>query len=239
MKNKKILPPSFVLVRPQMGENIGAAARAMANFGITDLRLVTPRDGWPNAKAKSMAAGAIEEGHVHITLFDNLSSALEDKQYAYATTARTRYIEKSVFSPDNAAQDSIKRGTTAFVFGPERTGLETNEIAQCHALIRIPTTPDFSSLNLGQSVLLMAYALTQQTIIAPENNYKAAPLKQFDYFFDRFTNMIDEIDFFKEPSLRPVVLKNLRAMLMRADMTEQNINTLHGIITALTSKKKP
>jgi len=162
---------SFILVHPQMGENIGAAARAMMNFGLRDLRLVAPRDGWPNERAIDMAAGAFD--HMPAPqVFETLSEAISDLHKTYATTARARDMVKPVFTPDAASEDGLEvlaqdGAKIGFVFGAERTGLENEDLSRCSAIINVPTNPDFSSLNLGQCVLLMSYALSQKLADAP------------------------------------------------------------------------
>ena len=159
--------PSFVLVRPQMGENIGAAARAMWNFGLDRMRIVAPRDGWPNPKAVAMASGAgrlLDEAQMAA----DLPEALADCTYVFATTARPRELTKPVFSPEGAmkkAAELIGQGEkVAVLFGPERAGLENDDIAKANAIITVPVNPEFASLNLGQCVLLTAYEWRRQRI---------------------------------------------------------------------------
>lgn len=227
----------IVLNRPQMGENIGAVARAMANFSLTQLRIVNPRDGWPNQSAIKTASGAFD--FIKPTeIFDSLNDALADIHYSFATTARNRDMNKLEFTPQSAvakAQSFNKDEKVAFVFGQERTGLENDEIASCHALLTIPTHPHFSSLNLGQSVLVLAYALSEFTVDTPENiNQDLASLQEFNGMFERLQNSLDDYNFFKEPNLRPKTLRNIKNMLLRADLSPQEVKTMHGIISALT-----
>ncbi len=159
--------PVFVLVRPQMGENIGAAARAMYNFGLTGMRIVDPRDGWPNARAVAMASGA---GRLleHAGQFDTTAQAIADCTTVYATTARGRGLTKPVLTPERAmgqAAEKLAAGEkVAVLFGPERAGLENDDIARANAIISVPVNPDFPSLNLGQCVLLTAYEWRRQTV---------------------------------------------------------------------------
>ena len=152
--------PVVILVRPQMGENIGAAARAMSNFGLRELRLVAPRDGWPNSRALEMASGGVNISSATATVYDTHfpAAVLADIQLAYATTARSRDMEKRVVDPKSAAMEEIghsatawlmRKVTTALIFGPERTGLENDDVSLCDTLITIPTAPENSSLNLG------------------------------------------------------------------------------------------
>jgi tRNA/rRNA methyltransferase len=221
-----------------MGENIGAAARAMANFGLNHLRIVAPRDGWPNEVAISNAAGAFDLFDAEI--FDTLADALADVNYAYATTARMRDIAKPIFTPHKATMDAAERCANgeahcAFVFGPERTGLENHEIAQCHSIVNVPTDPAFSSLNLGQCVLLIAYEIAQVFALTQTyaREHSPATIQSFDHLFERLTQALDEGQFFQEDNLRPTMVRNIRAALMRAEMSEQEIRTFHGVLTAL------
>ena len=234
--------PVIILTRPQMGENIGAAARAMANFGLGRMRIVNPRDGWPNDAATSMASGAFDEGHVEAELFDTLEDALHDVSYAYATTARRRDLAKPMMIPRAAAEDATARlndSQVAFVFGPERTGLENEEVVQCQQLITVPTAPDFSSLNLGQCVLLVAHELFNARGHTPtESPHAPAPQEEFNAFFDRFDGLLDEGRFYREEGLRPTMTRNIRTMMLRAEMSEQEIRTYHGILSALSRGQK-
>src|SRR5690242_5747338 len=150
-------PPVIVLVRPQLGENIGKAARAMLNFGLTELRLIAPRDGWPNPSAGPAAAGA-DEVLANVRVFDTLSEAVGDCAQVYATTVRKRGVTKPVLTPEAAAA-AIHRdaGRSAVVFGPERSGLETDDVALARAIVTVPVNPAFGSLNLAQAVIVCAY----------------------------------------------------------------------------------
>lgn len=241
LKNKSL--PVVVLVRPQMGENIGATARAMGNFGLTDLRLVTPRDGWPNERAIDMASGAFEY-MAEPEIYDNLSAALADCHFAYATTARRRDMEKPSSNVRQACENALIRTTQkhkiAFVFGPERTGLENEDIALCDHLIHIPTSPDFSSLNLAQAVLLVLYEWSMQSNIAfqmPEHVHIPATHEEFENMMVRLENELANNNFFKTPEMRPTMMNNIRTMLLRAGFTDQETNTFHGIISALRGNK--
>lgn len=223
-----------------MGENIGAAARAMLNFGLTDLRLVAPRDGWPNQAATDMSSGALE--HFEPALFDHLSAALEDCHYSYATTARSRELSKPTTTPLLAAQETHNRQHTdqkvAFIFGPERTGLENEEIALCHEIIHIPTNPDFSSLNLAQSVLLVCYQyLNVETTDQSREMPAPATQKDQEDLLLRLEDELEERNFFRNPDLKPTMLRNMRTMLLRSEMTDQEVRTFHGIISALIGNK--
>ncbi len=232
----------FILVNPQMGENIGAAARAMVNFSQLSLRLVNPRDGWPNDAATAMSSGAFDQMN-EVEIFDTLEEALADIHTAYATTARPRDMVKDVVTPREAAEESVKSQNqrTAFVFGAERTGLENNDAERCHKIITAPTNPDFSSLNLGQGVLMVAYerfiAEQSKSTINTNIDHEPAPMAEFDNLFSRLESGLEEGGFFREISLRPKVTRNIRSMLLRSGITSQEIKTFHGMIKALKSSK--
>lgn len=234
----------IILVASQMGENIGAAARAMANFGLSCLRLVAPRDGWPNPAAETMSSGAFAYMEP-VEVFDDLSGALADVQFAYATSARPRGMVKPVATPQEAAQATLDKTQAgqrvAFVFGAERTGLENDDVARCHSLLQVPTAPDFASLNLGQCVLLVAYALFSAKLeAAGDISFDVeppAPQADFDNLFDRLEIALDEGGFFKEPNLRPTVVRSIRNMLLRAGFTAQEVKTFHGVMSALKRAK--
>lgn len=232
------MDPIIILVNPQMGENIGAAARAMLNCGLARLRLVAPRDGWPSERAEAMSSGALEK-MPPVEVFSTLAEAAHDCHYLYATTARTRDMIKPVLTAREAAIDSRARTNqqAAFVFGAERAGLSNDDVALCHAVVTIPVNPDFWSLNLAQCVLLCAYEWFQAT--APLNAQADDPpatVKNLDTLFSRLENELQNHGFFRTQELRPNVMRNLQNMLLRAEMTGQEVNTFQGIITALTKK---
>lgn len=239
---------SFILVHPQMGENIGAAARAMANFGISDLRLVAPRDGWPNPKAIDMAAGAFD--HMpEPQVFKTLGEAIGDLHKTYATTARARDMVKPVFTPDAATEDGFKILTQdgakiGFVFGPERTGLENDDLSLCNAIINVPTNSGFSSLNLGQCVLLISYALSQRLVDAVATSLPmgdSAPVSQnkLEGFLGRLNDELDAADFFKSSGSKVSIARNIRNIFVRGNLSDQEVRTLHGTLTALIKKSEP
>jgi tRNA/rRNA methyltransferase len=260
MSVHKVIDPAIILTRPQMGENIGAAARSMANFGLNDLRLVSPRDGWPNERAKDTASGAFEAG-VRVRVFDQLDAALADCHFVYATTARRRDIAKPFSQAKTACTAGVTRAAMnqkiALVFGAERTGLENNEIALCHHLIHIDTMPAFSSLNLGQAVLLIAHhwyhaalshvcaqksddlehALDFRVYGHESRKDALAPHAEFENLMNRLETALEALHFFKNPKMRPALMRNIRAMLMRSEFSTQEINTFQGIISALMGKK--
>lgn len=238
------MKPVIILVGPQMGENIGACARAMLNCGIDELRIVNPRDGWPNEKAEAMAAKAFDF-MPPVQVYNSTADAIADCHYVYATTARPRDMVKPIMSAREAADDVHHRSSTgqkcAYLFGCERTGLENEDIAQAHAIITIPVNPDFSSLNLGQGVLLCAYEWFQAhpalpMPIDPEN--LPAPQSEFDNLIGRLEQCLDDGGFFRTKDMQPTVMINIRNMLSRSEMTSQEINTFHGIIKILMDSRK-
>lgn len=237
--------PVIVLVNPQMGENIGAAARAMLNCGLCHLRIVNPRDGWPNERANAMSSGALEL-MPEVQVFETLADALSDCQSVYATTARSRDLVKPVLTPRFAAEDmarTIKNGEkTAILFGAERAGLSNDEVAFAHKLITIPLNPGFSSLNLGQSVLLIAYEWSQMVFEAdqetlPTGKSDIATGEEFENFFGRLDQELISARFYRVDEMKDIISRNIKSLFQRAKPTNQEINTLHGILTALITKK--
>ena len=237
------MKPAIILVEPQMGENIGAAARAMLNCGLTDLRIVNPRDGWPNERATAMSSGALDK-MPPVRVFDTTAQAVADLQYVYATTARPRDMTKPVFTARAAADDIKARAgqATGYLFGPERAGLSNDDVALAHAIITIPMNPDFSSLNLGQGVLLCAYEWFQAMDDTPGHIDPAAeapaPHGEMDELFGRLEGELSEGGFFRTQELRPNVMRNLKNMFLRMNMTSQEVRTFHGIITTLIGRKQ-
>ena len=235
--------PVIILVRPQMGENIGATARAMLNFSLQDLRLVAPRDGWPNAAAVSNSSGALDV-MAEPQVFEDLPRALADCHYVYATTARSRDMVKPVMDVSAAMEDARKRQADgqkiAFVFGPERTGLENDDLAHCHGLIHVPTNPDFSSLNLAQCALLIVYEWAMSEALEPSDIVEYLPAEQgeIDNFFNRLEEELESAGFFRDEGLKPTMQRNIRNMFLRAELTDQEIRTFHGIVSALIGNKK-
>lgn len=237
---------SIILSNPQMGENIGAAARAMQNFGLSDLRLVNPRDGWPNERADAMAAGALDR--IDIKVFNSLKDAIQDLHFVFATTARQRDMVKPCFTPKSAAQEYYHRKNTGqnigLAFGAERTGMLNDEISLCQASISIPTNPEFSSLNLGQSVLLMSYAFLQSSLTDKMlDNFKKddsqpAQMDAVHIFLERLIKDLEDRKFFRAPDLKPTMLRNIQNIFTRADITDQELRTLHGVLSALRGNKK-
>ena len=237
--------PAFVLVRPQMGENIGAAARAMWNFGLDRMRIVSPRDGWPNPAAVAMSSGA---GRLldAAMLTDTLAQALGEAHYSFATTARPRDLTKPVFTPEAAMTEAavrIGRGErVAFVFGPERAGLENDDIAQASAIVSVPVNPAFPSLNLAQCVLLCAYEwqrAKQQTapVVTEMAGTDWASTLEMDHLARHFEERLDEAGFFFPETKAQGMKTNLRNLWSRLPLTDADVRLLHGILRQLVRWK--
>lgn len=238
--------PIIVLVNPQMGENIGAAARAMLNGGLTEMRIVAPRDGWPNPKADAMAAGAMD--HITISLFDTTADAIADCHYVYSTAAQERTMVKPILTAKGGAAEmraKLQEGKKiAILFGPERSGLHNEDVLRTNAMISIPLNPEFSSLNLGQAVLVIAYEWSQLVYNAPDRvlpTGKSLPATaaEFDNFCARLEEILDEKHFFRVEEMKPTMMGNIRNLFVRAEATDQELQTMHGIFSALLGKKKP
>jgi tRNA/rRNA methyltransferase len=238
--------PVIVLVEPQLGENIGAAARAMANFGLSRLRLVTPRQGWPNDKARVMAAGAdrILDG---AELFDSLEKAIGDCTFVVAATARAHDQAKPVVGAPEAAALMAPRvaagETVAVAFGRERNGLENDEIALADRILTLPVNPAFASLNLAQAVVIVAYewfklARGGELPFAMPEKSASAPKQQLVAFFASVERELEKVEFFRPPDKRATMQINLRNIFTRMHPTRQDIQTLHGVIMAIAEGRK-
>jgi tRNA/rRNA methyltransferase len=231
--------PAIVLVRPQLAENIGAAARAMLNCGLADLRLVRPRPHWPHPRAAAASAGA-DQVLATARLYDDVASAVADCTFVLATTARSRDQVKPGFDAREAAARARARLASgdriAILFGPERTGLENDEIARANALVQVPLNPDFSSLNLAQAVLVIAYEWRLATSPAPKGARSEPPAAHGEVtgFLDRLIEALDGCGFLRHTQMRPTMVRNIENMFRRVDLTEQEVRTLHGILTCLT-----
>ncbi|MFZ3307963.1 MAG: TrmJ/YjtD family RNA methyltransferase [Xanthobacteraceae bacterium] len=237
--------PVVVLVEPQLGENIGAAARAMANFGLSELRLVKPRQAWPNDKARMMAAGA-DRILDDAKLYDTLPAAIADCSFVLATTARAHDQAKPVIGPQDAAVEIAPRiaggETVAFVFGRERNGLENDEVALADRIVTLPVNPAFASLNLAQAVVIVAYewfklAGTGLPFAMPQKS-KSAPKQQLLAFFASLERELEKVEFFRPPDKRETMQINLRNIFTRMAPTQQDIQTLHGVIMAIAEGRK-
>lgn len=236
--------PVFVLVEPQMGENIGATARAMLNFGLSGLRLVNPRDGWPNEKAGAMSAGAsfvIDQTRV----FSSTADAIADHNYVAATTARPREALLPVLSPAEIALEMkarIARGEKcAVLFGGERAGLSNEDVTRADAIVSIPVNPAFASLNLAQAALVVAYewakADARKGLGADEAVAVPAPKADFERFFDHLVGELDAAGYFFPEEKRANMLRNLKVAFQRAGLTESETRSLRGVIKALVKRR--
>ena len=233
--------PVIILVEPQLGENIGAAARAMLNCGLTRLRIVRPRDGWPNPRAFAAASGAdsvVEAAEI----YDSTSAAIADLNYVLATTARLRDMVKTILTPEAAAQELHARAAseqrTGILFGPERTGLMNDDIPLADAVVTIPVNPAFSSLNLAQGVLLIGYCWWRMRVEREERRLeiggnRPATKVELENLFQRLEIALEEGGFYTTEQQRPNMVRNMRNLLQRAQMTEQEVRTFHGVIVAL------
>lgn len=234
--------PAIILVHPQLGENIGMVARAMANFGLAELRLVNPRDGWPSEKAKSAASRA---DHVidSAKLYASTEEAIADLNFVYATTARDRYGYKPVRSPPVAAETLRQKFSvgqaTGILFGRERTGLTNEEIALADEIVTFPVNPAFASLNLAQAVLLMSYEWLKTSMVSPEEtsfqalSQRPATKEHLQGLFDHVEEALDARGYFRPVAKKPKLVENLRAVLTRPAFTESEIRLVRGIISSL------
>jgi tRNA/rRNA methyltransferase len=240
-----IVGPVVILVEPQLGENIGTAARAMLNCGLEELRLVRPRDGWPNAKAVTAASGAdavIENAR----LFESTAAAVADLNRVYATTARHRGMIKPVVTPRRAAAEMRAAGArgerVGVIFGPERTGLVNDDIPLADTVLQVPLNPGFSSLNLAQAVLIVAYEWFAAAADVPArelvtNETRPATKAELLNFFAHLEQELDGCGFLRHTDKRPSMVRNIRNLFQRAELTEQEIRTLHGIIKELAHER--
>ncbi len=237
-------PPVIVLVRPQLGENIGKAARAMLNFGLTEMRLVSPRDGWPNPSAGPAASGA-DIVLQNAKVFDSVAAATADCAQIYATTVRKRGVTKPVVTPEQAATEiHAAPGRSAILFGPERSGLETDDVAVARTIITVPINPEFGSLNLAQAVILIAYewskGLTaERELSQPSINpiMPPAPQEELDGMIGQLDAMLMGAGFFHLPDKMQSTRRTLRTLLTKPGWSSQEIRTLRGVLSSLAGKR--
>lgn len=239
-KQTSTQPPVIVLVRPQLGENIGKAARAMLNFGLVELRLVAPRDGWPNPQAGPAASGAdlvLERAAV----FDSVAEAVADCAHVYATTVRKRGVTKPVVTPAEAAQTiHAAPGRSAILFGPERSGLETDDVAVARTIITVPINPEFGSLNLAQAVILVAYEWSKGQALASPPAIDAdppAPQVELDGMIAQLDALLDDGGYFFPPDRTPTTRRMLRTLLTKPGWSSQEVRTVRGILSSLVPKR--
>ncbi|MEO6839668.1 MAG: TrmJ/YjtD family RNA methyltransferase [Bradyrhizobium sp.] len=244
---RDLLGPVVILVEPQLGENIGMAARAMGNFGLSRLRIVNPRDGWPNVHARRAASGA---DHIldNVELFDTVEQAVADCTLLFATTARAHDQAKPVVAPDAAAREIVAQveagaGEVGIMFGRERYGLQNEEVALANRIVTFPVNPGFASLNLAQAVLLMGYEWFKLSTAGalpfamPEHSEPASQ-HQMQAFFDNLIRELDKVEFLRPAEKRETMLVNLRNIFTRMDPTKQDMHTLHGVVMAIAEGRK-
>ena len=238
-----------ILSHPQMGENIGASARAMKNCGLSDLRLVAPRDGWPNPSAEAMASGGADV-LAGARVFATTAEATADLTLLVATTARTRSQTQQYMTPREAAAALVAHQNTGgrggLLFGGERAGLTNDEVADANITVNVPLNPEFASLNLAQAVLLMGWEcrmawLESKGEVVEENEADTpATLDERAYFFDALEARLGAGGFFASPEMQPVIMRNIKGIFNKANLTSQEIQTLHGVLKAIEkSAKKP
>ena len=237
--------PSIILVEPQLGENIGMVARAMLNCGLTRLSLVRPRDGWPNPAAEAAAAGAnaVLDG---ASVYASTRDAVAGCRRVYATTARPRGMVKPVLTPQAAARDmrglQARGAAVALLFGPERSGLTNDDLVLADRVIAVPLNPAFASLNLAQAVLIIGYEWFQAADPDPGENLARgvglpAARAELLNFLARLERALDAGQFFHPPEKRAVMVRNLRNVFLRGDLTDAELRTLHGVVSALLKAK--
>ena len=232
--------PAIILIDPQLGENIGMVARAMLNCGLTDLRLVRPRDGWPNPRAAGSAAGAdlVLEG---AKVFKKTSDAIADLNLVFATTARDRDMIKEIVTPEGAAREIRAVGSKqcGILFGREAKGMKNEDIVLANKIVIAPLNPGFTSLNLSQAVLLLAYEWHKLADDTPRNELRIkdtrpATKKEMIMLFEHLERELDDHGFLRVKEKRPVMVQNIRNVFQRANMTEQEVKTFRGVIKSLT-----
>ncbi|MBO6769528.1 MAG: RNA methyltransferase [Erythrobacter sp.] len=233
--------PIVVLVRPQLGENIGKAARAMLNFGLTEMRLVEPRDGWPNPSAGPAASGAdtvLERARVYAST----AEAVADCAHVYATTVRKRGVTKPVVTPEEASREMAgAQGRSAILFGPERSGLETEDVALARAILTVPINPEFGSLNLAQAVILCAYEWSKhEALVQPtqEELLPPAPQEDLDGLIAHLEAMLEPKGYFRPESRAEATRRTLRGVLTKPGWNHLEVRTLRGVLSSLQREPK-
>ena len=234
-------PPIIVLVRPQLGENIGKAARAMLNFGLRDLRMVAPRDGWPNPSAGPAAAGAdlvLERAQV----FATTAEAVADCAHVHATTVRKRGVTKPVLTPEEAARQVVSEpGRSAYLFGPVRSGLETDDVALARTIVTVPINPEFGSLNLAQAVILCAYEWSKHrdlTMPTVEDQLPPAPQEDLEGMIAQLDAMLEPKGYFMPQSRADATRRTLRSMLTKPGWNHLEVRTFRGVLSSLRKRDR-
>ena len=242
VKTEGSCPPAIVLVRPQLGENIGKAARAMLNFGLSDLRLVNPRDGWPNPSAGPAASGAdivLEQARV----FGSVAEAVADCAHVYATTVRKRGLVVPVVTPEEAAREiRMQAEPSAFLFGAERSGLETEEVAVAGKIVTVPINPEFRSLNLAQAVILLAYEWSKHGDLAiPTEGDPAEPRasqEQLEGLIGQLEAALEKADYYHPPDRTPATKNTIRTILTKAGWSNREVQAMRGVVRALAEPRR-
>ena len=234
--------PIIVLVRPQLGENIGKVARAMLNFGLGSLRMVSPRDGWPNPDAGPAAAGA-DQVLANAQIFATTADAVADCNRVYAATVRKRGVTKPVMTPEKVGNDLLRApGRNAILFGPERSGLETEDVTLADAILTVPINPEFGSLNLAQAVVITAYEWSKQaqtglTQPPEEQLLPAAPRGELDGLIDHFERMLEPKGYFLPAARAEASRRTLRTVLTKPGWNSLEVRTLRGVLSTLARER--
>ena len=235
--------PIIILVRPQLGENIGKATRAMLNFGLTELRLVSPRDGWPNPSAGAAAAGA-DEVLAGVQVFETTADACHDCAYVYATTVRKRGVVLPVITPEQAASEvRTNQGRSAILFGPERSGLATDDVALARKIITVPINPDFPSLNLAQAVMVLAYewskgltgVLASPPVVALD---PPASQAEVEGMIGQLTDMLEHVNYSFPPDRAPTTHRTLRTLLTKPGWSHNEVRNVRCVVGARSGGKE-
>jgi tRNA/rRNA methyltransferase len=239
-KRSSSAPPIIVLVRPQLGENIGKAARAMLNFGLTEMRLVAPRDGWPNPAAGPAASGA-DAVLAKAQVYASTADAVADCAHVYATTVRKRGVTKPVVTPEEAAREiHVQAGRSAILFGPERSGLETEDVALARSILTVPINPEFGSLNLAQAVILCAYEWSKGAdLVQPtqEDMLPPAPQAELEGLIAHFEALLEPRGYFLPKGRAEATRRTLRTLLTKPSWNHLEVRTLRGVLSAFGRKQ--
>ena len=236
--------PIIILIRPQLGENIGAVARAMLNFRCSELRIVSPRDGWPNKQANLVSSGA---GRIldNAKIYHSTEESCSDLHYLFASTARKRGLTKEIFSPSEAMGNTVKmineKVRVGILFGPERSGLENDDIAHSRSIISVPVSEQFSSINLAQCVVIILYewfkhAAFKEIKVPPKVKTNLATLVEIDYLKDSLMERLENKKYFWPEDKRNSLQQNINNLIGRIPLTEADVKTFHGIIKTLSKK---
>ena len=235
-------PPIIILVRPQLGQNIGKAARAMLNFGLTELRLVAPRDGWPNPDAGPAASGA-DRVLADAEICDSVAAAIGDCATVYASTVRRRDLVMPVVGPEAmAAEIHALPGRSAIMFGPERSGLESEDVALASKIVTVPINPQFGSLNLAQAVILLAYEWSKNTLLAQptvKDVEPPAPMADLDGLYGQMDAALAKAGYYFPPDRTPVTQATLRTILSKPQWSAREVKAMRGMLRVLVTPKRP